>query len=321
MALGTGGAASALAHISPRPTKTLYGDNYLSFDSASGGGTFAQQFLPEIYEKEIERFGKRTVSGFLKMVGAEMPLASDQVIWSEQGRLHVAYDDAASGESVNIADASANTITLPNGNLVKDNDTIIVSNAGGSKVLKCIVVSGGGTATLTVAPYSQSHLDNQNSGAVNFSDAEDVKLFVYGTEYKKGSSGLTGSIDAPFTQFSNRPIILRDRYQVNGSDTAQIGWVEVTTENGASGYLWYLKSEHEARLRFEAQLEMAMVEGEKVGANFQGTGAAAVQGTEGLFAALESRGLIFNSTDFDVFTGANSGGVSTAYVQQTGLSE
>ena len=321
MALGTSGAASALAHISPRPTKTLYGDNYLSFDSASGGGTFAQQFLPEIYEKEIERFGKRTVSGFLKMVGAEMPLASDQVIWSEQGRLHVAYDDAASGESVNIADASANTITLPAGNLIKDNDTIIVSNAGGDKVLKCIVVSGGGTTTATVAPYSQSHLDDTNSGPVVFLDNENVKLFVYGTEYKKGSSGLTGSIDAPFTQFSNRPIILRDRYQVNGSDTAQIGWVEVTTENGASGYLWYLKSEHEARLRFEDQLEMAMVEGEKVGANFQGSGAAAVQGTEGLFSALENRGLIFNSTDFDVFTGANSGGVSTAYVQQTGLSE
>ena len=132
MALGTGGAASALAHISPRPTKTLYGDNYLSFDSASGGGTFAQQFLPEIYEKEIERFGKRTVSGFLKMVGAEMPLASDQVIWSEQGRLHVAYDDAASGESVNIADASANTITLP-----------AVAAAGAGFNLKVILTATG----------------------------------------------------------------------------------------------------------------------------------------------------------------------------------
>ena len=64
-----------------------------------------------------------------------------------------------------------------------------------------------------------------------------------------------------------------------------------------------------------------MVEGEQVGANFQGTGAAAVQGTEGLFAALESRGLIFNSTDFDVFTGASSAGTSVNYVQQTGLSE
>jgi uncharacterized protein YccT (UPF0319 family) len=36
---------------------------------------------------------------------------------------------------------------------------------------------------------------------------------------------------------------------------AQIGWVEVTTENGATGYLWYLKSEHETRLRFEDYLK------------------------------------------------------------------
>ena len=97
MAINSTGAA--LAHVTPRPTKELFGNNYLSFDSASGGGTFAAQFLPEIYEKEVERYGKRTINGFLRMVGAEMPLASDQVIWSEQGRLHVAYDAAESGAS------------------------------------------------------------------------------------------------------------------------------------------------------------------------------------------------------------------------------
>ena len=37
---------------------------------------------------------------------------------------------------------------------------------------------------------------------------------------------------------------------------AQIGWVEVATEDGASGYLWYLKAESETRLRFEDYLEM-----------------------------------------------------------------
>ena len=55
--------------------------------------TFAQQYLPELYEAEVERYGNRTLSGFLRMVGAEMPMTSDQVIWSEQNRLHVAYDD------------------------------------------------------------------------------------------------------------------------------------------------------------------------------------------------------------------------------------
>ena len=307
-------------HLTPRPTQSLFNDNYLSFDSASGGGTFAQQFLPEIYEKEVERYGKRTISGFLNMVGAEMPLASDQVIWSEQGRLHIAYSAASYNDGANnvqIADASANTITLPASNLIQNHDTIVVALASdSSKVLKCLVVSGGGTTTITVAPYSQAHLDQapdsgSTNGAVNFADGEDVNIFVYGTEYIKGSSEDSRSIDASFTQFSNKPAILRDRYQVNGSDTAQIGWVEVTSENGASGYLWYLKSEHEARLRFQDYLEMAMIEGEQVsmpsGHTFGGSSNFAVGGTQGLFSALEARGLVWTGTDFDV---VDSGGVT-----------
>ena len=90
-----------------------------------------------------------------------------------------------------------------------------------------------------------------------------AKIFVYGSEYAKGTSNAGTSVDAAFEQFNNKPIILRDKYNVNGSDTAQIGWVEVTTEAGTSGYLWYLKSEHEARIRFEDQLEMSMLEAEK----------------------------------------------------------
>ena len=127
MAFASSGAY--LAHLTPRPDQTVFNDNYLSFDSATGGGTFAQQFLPEIYEKEVERYGKRTVSGFLKMVGAEMPLASDQVIWSEQGRLHIAYDSLESGaNTVQIIGAAAGTITVPTGHMVQLYDTVIVVN-------------------------------------------------------------------------------------------------------------------------------------------------------------------------------------------------
>ena len=307
-----------LNHLTPRPTQTLWGDNYLSFDSASGGGTFAQQFLPEIYEKEVERYGKRTISGFLKMVGAEMPLASDQVIWSEQGRLHIAYDSVESGaNSVQAVDASANTILLPAGHLIQQFDTVIIVNNESARLgntLKCRVSAITNTGA-TCLPYTQAALD---TGGL-FNDGDDIKVFVYGNEYPKGSSGIVGSIDAGFTQFSNRPIILRDRYQVNGSDTAQIGWVEVTTENGASGYLWYLKSEHEARLRFEDYLEMSMLEAEQVAASSTISG---VQGSEGLFAAVESRGLVFTGTDFDVQTNYSAAGVSGGtYIANAGLSE
>jgi hypothetical protein len=75
-------------NLSPMPTKSTSPFNYIDFTSNSGGN-FAQQYLPELYEAEVERYGNRTLSGFLRMVGAEMPMTSDQVVWSEQNRLHI----------------------------------------------------------------------------------------------------------------------------------------------------------------------------------------------------------------------------------------
>jgi hypothetical protein len=267
---------------------------------------FTQQFLPEVYEKEVERYGNRTISGFLRMVGAEMPMASDQVVWSEQGRLHVAYDDI----TVTAVD---NVITVPaaagggSKNLVSVGNTIVFADSDGLNVEKCYVqsvsVTSGGVASLTVAAYSGAAIDTTTYGTLG-----DNRLFVYGSEYAKGTSNAGSAIDASLTTFSNKPIILRDKYAVSGSDTAQIGWVEVTTEAGTSGYLWYLKSEHEARIRFEDQLEMAMIEAEQSaagitpaanGSNGQPLGGGnTLTGTEGLFAAIEDRGLVYEDANF-----------------------
>ena len=69
----------------------------INFQDA-GFRAMAQQYLPELYEQEVERYGNRTLSGFLRMVGAEMPMTSDQVIWSEQNRLHIAYEGVTNAE-------------------------------------------------------------------------------------------------------------------------------------------------------------------------------------------------------------------------------
>ena len=280
MAIASSGAA--LAHLTPRPVKDLFGDNYLSI--TGNDFNFTKQFLPEVYEKEVERYGNRTISGFLKMVGAEMPMASDEVVWSEQGRIHVAYDDVVG------TDVSANLLTFSAAHLINVGDTIIVSKLG--VTLKCYVSAVPSTTTITAQPYTVADISSIGNDAV-----AGVKVFVYGSEYKKGSSNAGNTKDANFTSFSNKPIILRDKYSVNGSDTAQIGWVEVATESGTGGYLWYLKSEHEARLRFEDQLEMAMIEAEKK-ASASAIAAAGISGSEGLFAAIASRGLVFNNADF-----------------------
>ena len=283
------GSAGALAHLTPRPTQTLFNDNYLSLSDMD----FTQQFLPEVYEKEVERYGNRTISGFLRMVGAEMPMASDQVVWSEQGRLHAAYDPVETTATTVVIPANAAGASQ---NVIGPGATIVIASANGLVVEKAYVsaVSApvAGVVTLTVAGYQ---------GPITVHAA--AKVFVYGSEYAKGTSNAGTSVDASFEQFSNKPIILRDKYNVNGSDTAQIGWVEVTTEAGTSGYLWYLKSEHEARIRFEDQLEMSMLEAEKAAApitpaDFGTAAGTQLTGSDGLFSALEDRGLVYSDQDF-----------------------
>jgi len=286
---------NAFGSIKPSQKQQLLSDNYLSFTDGSGND-FAQQYLPEIYEQEVERYGNRTLSGFLRMVGAEMPMTSDQVVWSEQNRLHVAYDE--------VTIATATTLTFVTGgtsqvnNVISKNDTIVVLDpANGLEVTALVtdsVNNGAGTlATLTVATYTGADLDD----TFNVLDT-NLKIFVYGSEFQKGTGDSDiKSITPSFTQFSNSPIIIKDKYAISGSDAAQIGWVEVATEDGTGGYLWYLKAESETRLRFEDYLEMSVVEGTKAAA---GSGVATIagdvayKGTEGLFAAVKSRGNIYS---------------------------
>ena len=263
------------ASIIPAQKKQALDNNYLNF--ADGSSDWAQQYLPELYEAEVERYGNRTLSGFLRMVGAEMPMTSDQVLWSEQNRLHVSYNEcnAKSGsatDTIQIELANANPATSGRGNntvAIKVNQTILIAdNATGLITSKAIVSTvtqptGGATvAEIVVIPYAGTALPT----GLQTTTANTLNLFVYGSEFGKGStdSGLD-SIEPSFTEFNNSPIIIRDKYQVNGSDAAQIGWIEVATEDGTSGYLWYLKAESETRLRFEDYMEMAMVEGELAG--------------------------------------------------------
>jgi len=301
MAFATAPATLAnLAHLTPRPVKGLFGDNYLALADMD----WAQQFLPEVYEKEIERYGNRTITGFLRMVGAEMPMASDQVVWSEQGRLHIAYDTATSGA------AAAKTIILPSPGadgkvpLLGPGMTIVVAkgNVTNKAFVKSIGALAGGLQTYNIEVYDTAtgQLDAALAGATS---GAPLSLFVYGSEYGKNSVNAGNSVDASFTTYSNKPIILRDKYSVNGSDVAQIGWVEVTTEIGTGGYLWYLKSEHESRIRFEDYLEMSMVEAKNAQFAFTDAAGATISGMQGLFDTLEERGLVFNDPAFGVAGG------------------
>ena len=272
---------------------------------------FLNQYLPDTYEKEFERYGNRTVASFLRMVGAEMPSNSDLIKWAEQGRLHTKYTNVTSGAAAaqDTATLTVNDVLVPGtgGIAIRVGQTFMLSDSsiGSTNSNKGIVTAVDYAAgTVDVAYYE--------AGGQTMAAGVQCSLFIYGSEFQKGSVAMANSLEADDVIFQNSPIIIKDLYEVSGSDMAQIGWIEVTTENGATGYLWYLKSEHETRLRFEDYLETAMVEAVPAEA---GSGVAAIaagvasgtgnKGSEGLFYVLGQRGNVWGGgipaalADFD----------------------
>jgi hypothetical protein len=278
----TGVSAGALT---PAPRKQTLISAYIDFATASSSDGWAQQYLPDLMEKEAEIFGNRSISGFLSQVGAEESMTADQVVWSEQGRLHLSYKNCTiSGEVITMVDEiDGNTSASTHG--IRPGDMVLV--ADNDKTAQCYVVDTAAD-TITVKPYKFANL-----AAVALTST--CSVMVYGSEYGKGTAGRDGANSPTFQSYTNRPIILKDKYEISGSDASQIGWVEVSGEEGQNGYLWYLKAEGDTRARFTDYVEMSMIESVKAtnatASTVAGAGSIAnIEGTEGLFSAIETRG-------------------------------
>jgi len=264
---------------------------------------FLNQYLPDTYEKEFERYGNRTVASFLRLVGAEMPSNSDLIKWAEQGRLHTKYTKVgsagAAGDSAvtfQVNDTGVPAFTAANGISLRVGQTIMIVSNGAAGSNKAIITSVNLAANqFDAAIYETGGLALAGTGLGN----SDATIFIYGSEFKKGTNGMQGSVEADDSFFQNNPIIIKDTYSVSGSDMAQIGWVEISTENGGTGYLWYLKSEHETRLRFEDYLETAMIEAVPAIAPAVPVGGQSNAqqlgfiGSEGIFHVVNTRGNVW----------------------------
>ena len=378
---GANGNGLNSAFLQPTQGKNLYAGNYLNFTSDSHR-QWAQQFLPDVYEKEIEIYGNRTISSFLRMVSAEMPSSSDQIIWLEQGRLHTRYTGlvpvsaATSGTRANITDQTGGGHTLhfelanaqrgpAGGHLVASTSTegddkcnfrvgqtVMIQQdnmqggagtegRGVGPVVKGIVTAvniTGANNHFSVLTYTPTTAPVTGTGAgAATADNSTYTALVYGSEFAKGTGNFTEKIDPAYTTYQNSPIIMKEHYGINGSDTGQIGWIEVTSENGASGYLWYVKAEHENRLRWEDYQEMAMLEAVPYGGGSPGAinmdGALRAfrgdfrtddssfsqapvnpRGTQGFFHALTERGNIYDGLAGQLFTAQNGAPTTTGIV-------
>ena len=154
--MGTFSGGAYPAPLTPRPTKTPDASNYINFTDPAFK-QWSQQYLPEIYEKEVERYGKRTVGGFLRMVSAEMPMASDQVIWTEQGRLHLAFKSVASSQTATATEVSLTFGDAAEAALLAVGMTLVVADAA-NNVAKVRVSTAAVGAVVKVQVYGAADL-------------------------------------------------------------------------------------------------------------------------------------------------------------------
>ena len=273
-------AITSASGIDAAPRKQTLSSNYVDFTSAATEG-WAQQYLP--------------IAGFLAQVGAEEASSSDRVIWSEQGRLHLAYtatyDDNNTDYTI-VNDIDGNSVGANHGIRVGDMVIMSVNDATAKGYVSHIDPDSDNDDQIRVIAYGAADMATALGSTDTTTGA--VRILVIGSEFEKGTDGRSSANSPKFKSHSNKHIILKDYYEVSGSDTTQIGWIEVSGEEGQNGYLWYLKAEGDTRARFTDYLEMTMLEAETAVANagaIGGTDGGALQdGTQGLFQAITTRG-------------------------------
>ena len=231
----------------PSPQQQATTGNYIDFTStAANSANWGQQYLPDLMDKEAEVFGPRTISGFLSQVGAEEAMTSDQVIWSEQGRLHISVKGNLDADGA-ITDAAGGLFTVTSdidGNILADGfGSAATGDQHGVRVFDTVLVSGNNaTVQCLVTEINGAQIELEPYGAGNCAAIGDIAdgtctLLVYGSEFGKGTgynavgaASVTESRTAnepTFKTFTNKPIIIKDYYEVSGSDASRIGWIEV----------------------------------------------------------------------------------------------
>ena len=293
----TGGVAAAAY----KPAFRLTPEKYSALNDLleAKGSTEADAInKPEVRDLLIKSYGDQGITGFLKLTGAiNNAGTADQIEFFEEGRRHRTFTiDAVEGGG-NATGASDNFEVSVDESAVAGDDPatskffqtrdVVMNTSSGVRYL---VINDNRSSAGDVNAITLARLDGEDlTSADNVTTA--TEFVVLGNLYEQGSDQPQHFMQPELKRYKNPFMIIKDRYQVNGSQATNVGYVNI----GNGDYRWFMYGEQEARKRFEDRREMMMLYGElHDGSNAPG----GVAGSEGYFAAIKDRGL--------VATGANA---------------
>lgn len=253
--------------------------------------------LPDL----VQSYGDQGITGFLNLVGAvKAGGTSDQIDWWESGRRHKTYayaDASVASDVITLDDAAIRGASSTDAAGLHVNDVVMDSVTGVRLIVK------GRTAGTNVV---LARLDGEvASGTAEVNSSSGGTLIHIGNLYGQGTNQPSHFQDADVIKYRNPFMIVKDRYQVNGSQATNIGWVNL----GGGEYRWFMYGEQEARKRFEDRREMMMLFGEirdgasdgssdaiAANAKLGGTNTEAA-GSQGYVSAVEERGIVVSNAN------------------------
>ena len=315
----------------PSASQIATTQNYVS--STNFLSTAFAPHKPEVSDDFIKRYGSQNLTGFLDMIGAKAPVSNFTFYHYEEDWIHQSFkaDDTAADVALtggvqilidatsHLASDSASGAT----SFVRPGSVILFPTG---EVGLCVAkwTSNQSAANETLDGYAGTlqsgptpgvnnhviHVMNYDGGTA-ITVAESATLTVIGMEFAEGT-GQPNGITPKLLEYSNTCMILKESYQVTGSEATNKVWFKVHDEaTGQSGYLWYLKGESDTYRRFMDYSEMMMLLGEQTTTNSyikagdsNNAITSGVRGTNGLLSFMGNTHSYsqlsgFNLSDFD----------------------
>lgn len=267
------------SQVTPSQKKLATAENYSTIQGLLDLGLIDK---PDISNALVRTYGNQDITGFLRATGSFVGSSAQKKEWFEETRLHNKVIGTA-GNLVLIGSTTTLTlaITATTDATIRIYDVVRVQDAAGLQSIGR-VMSITDFTSVTIAPYT--------SWLGPIANAEALIVTVVGNDYAAGSDQPAQWIESSVKHRESPFMIMKDKYKITGSQMTNIAWVQVPAgKQNAGGWVWFLKGENDQRSRFENYCEMTMVQAE-VATNATVTGAG-VTGTEGLFAAIDDRGI------------------------------
>jgi len=251
MATVSASAGSGKVYLQPTATMTATNENYVNAITATSGELHKR----DVSEKLIKRYGDQGIMGLMELMGSKAPTTQTTFEHYEETFRHndivMTFDTTAAA-----AGTASEAVSIPAGQLHDSKSVLRVGD---------ILLFEDGTLA-----YVQARTDaddftiwpmTSSGWATAKATGTEYTASIVGNAFPEGSAqpeGLTPRIH----EYSNKVQILKESFEVTGTEATNVVYVKVDNEKMGSGYLWYLKGEADTYKRFMDYAEIMMIIGE-----------------------------------------------------------